>query len=424
MSSPNIKLQSLIRRYKNGLKEVIDKKKIINDYTYQINIDETYDSKLLFNKKNKELYDYPLDVLSDLLLDKLYNKSDNTSDASNNTMLNDDDDVSIFPMEMYHEYSNKECSKIYITQNVGKNSYKINEYIHDKLLYNMYNVELCDKYWLINMYFMNRLYNNFSNINDINIKSLYINNTSFCSISSMNHFLKNSKLFSTYKIEWNWLVTINQYEEEYQNTQNDILSKYLDKTLMIIKDKIYTIDNINYIINETMNKLGKINLLNIGNVEYEFRNYFSYLILSTKLLETNCILILPLPAIKYWDCNFVNLLLLYTLFFKELYIFKFNLDDSNEILYLICKNKKKSSNEILYKKLLFLLKSEDFLDIKNLFPQEYFSSNENIRSWLNKIYTIINKEKQLANNYTKSILFDDILDEINEILEPNFDTFL
>lgn len=435
MSSPNIKLQSLIRKYKNGIKETIDKKKIIENHTYTLNINENIiETKHLLSSKNKHLYKYNL----------LCNDTNNVNNVNN---VNDTNDIFKFDLD------NPEFEKSELKGFEKKNDeydkrvklYDIESYLNPNngFLVNLYNVELCDEKWLIFMYFMNRLYANFTNCEKIKIKSLHINMMPGSSISALHHFLYNSNICSLgsngiHNIEWDWIGTTysknNTIVNDDFNIGYKLTSLYGSNLLHMLEKNIYNINNINYIINETLNRKGKVNLICVDNdvSEYslthdDYKSFISYAILAIKTLESISIAYIRLPDINIWDTQFINILLLYSLIFQELYIFKFMLNNVPQY-YLICKNKKKINNEILYKKLLFILQNTEDSDWDeyNLFIKNVFEDNM-IKSWLDDILSIIKTEQKLKKNNmygSVAILFNDIITELDDVLNINIDTFL
>lgn len=404
MSSPNIKLQSIIRKYKNGLNETIEKRKIISDYTHQLNINEIYNTKLILNKKNKDEFSYyfpkknKLEYFSDEEIFKLDSKSENNINIMQEISIN--------------KLSNLPKIKIF-----NQNYNNIYDFIDNNILFNIYNVECCDFEWIISLYFINTLYCNFLDAVNLKLKSLHICNNISSNISAIHHFIYNSKETENLNLNWQW----NSINDGYTNNDDLIYQFYPENFIRVINDDISLIDNINIISNKILKKNGKLDYLFINKYN-NITNYISYLLLVCKILNKNSVTVIKLPDISMWDTYFINILLLYSLVFQELYIFKIKLSEKYIKYYLVCKNKKKSSDGILFKKIAYL-NSNGILNNKyNLFKESLFDENS-YKIWLEKLNNIIEDEINNKDNF-RSILFDDILNCITNNLKPNINPLL
>lgn len=340
-SSPNIKFQSLIRKLKNN-NEI---QKLVSNYTYDIT-SEIFNTDLntmhMFQSKGD--YDYTIiPVLSQI------SKS--------------------APITIIHDY-------------IGKGH-----------LYNIYNTELCDENWLIHLYCISNISNNFMTNNKVKVKSLHINQWS--SLSAFNHFLHNS-----ISAEWDWLNILNSLNKPARSHKS--------KTLTLIENNLHSVNNINYIINES-NKFTKINFLTCDTIS-SINDYITYIILTIKCLDVNGIAFIKIPQIQNWDTQFINVLILYNLIFSEVYIYKFSL--ITESTFLLCKGKKKINNEIIYKKLIHVISNKDFAN-RNLFSKIF------VDNFTNYIFDIIDQDGE-----KNSIVFNDLIKDINNCLNVNVNTFM
>jgi hypothetical protein len=207
----------------------------------------------------------------------------------------------------------------------------------------------------------------------------------------------------------------------------NIKKKYGSRIITLLDDKL-TVNNINMIINETASKLQKINFLISNNfvnrvesraIEYNINSYIMHIALSIKVLETPCILCMNIPDVCKWDTQFINVLLLFSLIFNEVYIYKFQL--SSNISYLICKNKKKINAESVFKKLVQITCNKNFNENHNIFSSKLFDNTE-VKDWLRKVLNIYNN---VPNDTDGDIIkFNNILEKIDNTLKMNTSTFL
>lgn len=342
MSSPDVKIQSILRKYRNNIRNEINERKNIVDFSHNISNDASL--KSIDISKSKTV------LIADVL-----NKSEN---------------VAI-------EHNNHGPSYIDIIKNV-------------------YNSEFCDNEWLIFMHFINKTYPNFENNDKYKIKTLFLNDIS--PLSAMHHFIYNSDIHLS-NLEWEWSIAC-------PNIRKNFIKREYRNTILRLTDKnICTFNNINYIINETINSYSKINhMVNTGT---EYNDYLASAILSIKLLDSSCIFYTKLPVYSDFNEQIMSILLLYSLIFSEVYIFDIKIEDLIQP-YLICKNKKKITTEVTYKKLL------SCIDCENIFHQDFVKDVN--KEWYEKMIKIIEEEK---NNCVDIV---DIKDEINEFLSYNYKT--
>ena len=430
--SSGIKLQSLIRKLKNNTKEQIDKRKVITDYSFKLNTNDLeLDTSSIFQFRLEEQHVYDFEQLS-IKLNKQYTTSTPIAIPikSDNQITRSFDQItgSFDPSE--------------VNNYLGVNMRDHSQTGHSQkgYLHNIYNAEQADEEWAIFIFCINKIYANFISSDKIKIKSLHVNNTESI-LTAFNHFLFNSNIGTS--VEWSWLNTIslnpNSLSNGSQSPKNSLSKfyktkkKYKSKMLYLLDKHIYSINNINFIVNETNAKLSKINFLIINEMSSgQLRNnpleninkinnksYISYIVLAIKLMELTSLTYIKIPNIKDWDTGFINVLLLYSMIFSEVYVYKFYLTSLST--YLICKNRKKINNESIYKKLIFIISNESFTNNHNLFCKTLFET-PTVKQWLNTILDIIDDDSNSDGN-TNTISFQKVLSSFN-VLNMNTNTFL
>ena len=247
MSYHNIKFQSLIRKYKSGLQEAIDKKKVIKDSTHEISIDCVYNPKLLLTSKTKNNHLYSLESnLENNLKNNLENNEVFLLENENNALFLEVSNLGEMNQEVY-------ASK----NTIRNNTNNMEEYLKEGILYNMFNVEFCGKDWIIGMYFINKLINNFLKVNRIHFKVNFFGDNSIEYVSAFHHFLYNSRMVQNKEIVWDWLSISNNSDN---NSLHEFETVYKNNMLPIFGKDIFISDNINFII--STKKQGYVSLIN------------------------------------------------------------------------------------------------------------------------------------------------------------------
>lgn len=403
MSSPGIKIQTLLRKFKTNNKSKKQECKIQHSYNLSIDSNEL-ETLYMFSTHSCTKHIYKL-------------TRDDTNLVSESGVIRSDP-ISI----RCTNYTNKQSVSLPVNTSNNISEY-IESNMHKGYLCNVYNAELCDEEWIIFIYSINMIYNTFITNERLKIKSLHINDAPGSVLSALNHFLYNSSIKDDYNIEWKWLSTIplNKPSNSPNSFKvgtliNKAKQKYTFNLLNLIERHIYSINNINFIINETTSKLQKINLLIINTNTNTNMAYLSYAALIIKLMETNSIFYIKIPNITEWDTQFINILLLYSLLYNEIYVFKYNL--TTQSTYLLCKNKKKINNDVIFKKIIHILSNKEFNDGYNLFIKEIFDI-PSINKWLRNILYVISSYDETFDY----IPFTDILNSLDAILDINMTTF-
>jgi len=385
----NVKLQSLIRKFKSSL---INEENVMTNYSYNLSIgDADLDTSFLFQTSKSDNFLYTIDALE-------------KPPISGNSI----------PIKIINKskISMENNVKYYVDSN-------INGYLH-----NLYNAELCDEEWIISMYFLSIVNHMFVCNEKIKINSLHINNVTHSTISAFHHVLHNSSIKSN--IEWKWLNAIPFNFEVTNNKLKNISEKvsaickrYKNRLLYLIDSNQYSTNNINYIINETNIKMSKLNVLCILGSEEAIKSYISNIILAIKLMDQIGILYVKIPNVDKWDTHFINVLLLHSLIFLEVYVYEFDISTSST--YLLCKNKRKINNESIFKKLYHIVSNPNFTEPHNLFDESIFKESK-INDWLIKLLN--DTEIPSNTDVKKNNLDNTIVDYISSNLHINTETFL
>jgi hypothetical protein len=445
MTSPNIKFQSIIRNYKNGLHEELDKKKIIFDYTYNLSLNEVPLAKALFFSKFSELYVYDW---ADLMHNDPPHPESASIDipANRNTkpyLAGSPGRFGVSPGHLAspgHPASPGRLGASPVIKNAS-----INEYMGDGGYFeNVYRAELCNTQWLICMHFINRLYVNFMGKDRaLHINSLHISHSGdreeYGDISAMHHFVHNSHVTENIlNVEWKWLNISGLIKSDpaapdelksdpiKPDQATQLYNKYGENMLPDLPDIRSTIDKIH--------DLGKLNFLYVrfsdsdpsagtgagtgagSGLGADYATYIKYAILVLKTFGINCMACIPIGSNWHQDIKTANILLLYALIFREIYVYNFDVEN-RRIVYLVCKDKKRFSVEPIYKKLMSVLSDASFSAGHNLFSAEYMSQNY---AWLQSIDDIRTGKRTKVSPIT----FSDIAPEVSHVLKLNTQTFL
>jgi len=380
----NVKLQSLIRKFKNSS---INEEKVMTNYSYNLSIDADLDTSFLFQTSKSDDFIYNIDDLErpipgcNSIPIKIINKSKESKE--NNAKYYADSDVKGY-------------------------------------LHNLYNAEICNEEWIISMYFLSIINHMFVCNEKIKINSLHMNNVTHSTISAFHHVLHNSSI--KLNIEWQWLNAIPldfELTNKLKNILERVCAKHKHRLLHLIDSHRYSTNTINYIINETNIKMSKLNVLCVLGSEEPIKSYIANIILSIKLMDQIGILYVKIPNVDKWDTHFINVLLLHSLIFLEVYVYEFDIYSNST--YLLCKNKRKINNESIFKKLYHIVSNPNFTENHNLFDEKIFKDS-NIKEWLKKLLDDI--EIPSNTDCKKNNLDNTIVDYISSNLHINTETFL
>ncbi len=248
----------------------------------------------------------------------------------------------------------------------------VNLYLGTGYLKNVYNTELCDNKWLIMIYLINRLRDNFTTQGKIKLKSLHLHCMPGSELSAMHHFLYNSEV--THQVDWEWVGTISAFaEEDNYNIQRAMKYKYKNNMLNLLNADLCAINNINYVVNETLNRLGPVRFICASKCKISITDFMTYAVFSIKILDTDGICYINMNDPSEWTGETLSGVTLMGLLFQGLHLYRFN---SGGVLYgvLICKKKKRLNSEILYKKLINILDDPDAIKSYNLFIADHIQN--------------------------------------------------
>ena len=337
-------------------------------YAYDLSIQSEIDTRYMFTSSLKDKYVYEFDIK--------HNEDPNLHSKS--------EPIPILSKESYFTLSSE---------------YNMNHY---EYFSNVYNAELCDDEWMRSIYFLNSFYTHFIHNGILDIRSVHIDNSKGSTIAAFNHFIFNSNVLDRYGINWKWLTTSkNVLSDEYSIHNLKIIPSETD--LVILSDKI-------------SHRLSSFNLILIDN----FKNCIIYAALIANLMDENGMCYVRVPDVKNWNTHTINTILLYSLMFEEVRLYKF---ESCKI-YILCKNLKRNMEKgRVYKKLVRIL-SKRFNPMEyNLFHEELFQIPE-LHKWLDNILHIISKYVDQCDVITCDVMCDSIFKKNIDILKINTNTLL
>jgi hypothetical protein len=277
------------------------------------------------------------------------------------------------------------------------------QYLGNGILNNIYKAELVDSKWILYSFIISKIHKSFkTNIlnQDLKIHSFHIGYDNGSVQSALNHLFKASKLFNEINVHWKW-VTISR--------NNELYKKYKLNFIPILSSKVYWEQSV-FICNKAAEMLDRYNLIifqindisDLNPIKMR-KQYLFTIIMALRFLDAQGVLLMEFPNEKKWGLLEINILGLCGLLFDAVYFTKYEI--GQEYCVLICRDKKKNlSTTALLKKLIKILNESDTLCIinKELLNEEFIS-----------------QIKYLQNNPLIPILFEQIIEEITELLEVN-----
>ncbi len=351
-------MQSLIRRYKSNISDPDLGQ--LTGFAYRLDIECEYDTKIMISKKTASKCLYTIGELTPGV-----------------APLTDE----IFEFD-------------------EARSLCLNDLVTDRgILANTFQLNACSRASMPALYFISKLYRNYIDINNMYIRSFHISDNLMSEVESMRHFLYNSTATQDIVVDWDWFGVSSR--DDPPDSKN---------ILNVLDGGACTFDNVNIILG-IIAKTFKVNYLSIC---CDYAQYSNYLLLFCKILTTDCTVCVSVPHFSKWDTKFIQVLLLYSLFFREVLVYKLDLGDDDICdVFLVCRNKKKTSNDQLYKKLLYI--NNNNMAGYNTFPEEVFKLPEYGR-WLTTIRRILAAEQ--SNRPGKVVALDEILQMITDTLKP------
>jgi hypothetical protein len=244
-------------------------------------------------------------------------------------------------------------------------------YYGDGIIGNLYDIENCDRNWVLGYFFIKENYISFKS----NIKCFLMGCGNCSFIDGINYFLKTTK-YSTYDkkydVEWLGMDIIKKSNTKFNE---NIVDGYECNDLKLF-------DNLNHCKYCIENKFNKINLI-FNDIKPNLKNnktLISASILSLSVLKNDGILLTKILAPEYWDDAFLHYILLFVMLFNDVKVVRYPINLNNYCLYnyyLMCTNKKIILHcSIIYRKLISILKRYD-ID-KLLFLQNIVTNKESV----------------------------------------------
>jgi hypothetical protein len=331
MTSPNIQIQNLMRRYvkerdantPDMIKFLISSSNvIIPDNSFKL--ENILQTNLLYNFKQS--FEYTLNI-----------------EQENENEINEED---IFLMD---EEKNNNITDF---ENLIIDNLEYKQYLGNGILYNIYGAKLVDEKWILYGFIISKIYKLFKrNIlnEDIKINSLHIGIDNGGIQSVFNHLFSSSELFSNLKINWNWTSL---------SRNNELYSKYKKNFISLLPIKPYW-EQIILIINKLQDITDKYNLLifqiNTDNpIDILRKQYLFTIIMALRFLDNQGVLLMEFPIESKWGILETNILALCALIFDDVYLTKYEIGKIYNII--VCKEKKKNlSTTALIKKLIKIM---------------------------------------------------------------------
>lgn len=423
MTSPNIQIQNLVRRYikERGDISTINSNVVdlmspidISDVNFgnsnknnlNLAIDLSLQTSHLYNFKST--FEYKLDFFKNVEKYCISKETDKIIDEENETDFNN-----IFNMDDHGVYGDRGISgnrgdsgnqeaEHYLDNFVYVNKYAA-EYIEKGILYNIYGAELVDYKWILYNFIISKIYKSFKTnvLNDnIKINSLHLGHDNGNIQSSLNHLFYSSNAFNDIKLQWQWASINKNYLGQYDKYKNNIISCLQSKPQW---------QQCQFFINKIGENWDKFNLITFSLPDFneddkELRQlYVMLLIFVIKFLDSQGVALIELQLEIHWSLLEFNIIAICSLIFNNVYLTKYNIEQTHVVL--ICKDKKKNlQTGNLVKKLLKVLVDST----TNCIVSKEILSNE----WVDRI-------KSFVNSPILPIQFEKIINDICNNLRIN-----
>ena len=446
MTSPNVQIQNLIRRYvreRDGtytMNQAIDtlftppksgnaigKPHLQDAVCYNLTLPDVLHTSHLHS------YKYVIDIpmLSDT------NANDNieaykNADVNGNVNADVKDDLNpnivgssypeydsnhhdeMFPMELNENLQIQALKFPHpnITDLSHNSEKEIMQYMGaDGLFNNIYGAELVDEKWLLYAFIISKINRTFKKnmlVDHIQIKSLHIGDDTGSVQAALNHLFTASDSFRNVPVHWKW-VSLDWTNRLYHTHKSNFVPILKSKSIW---------DQIVFIINKTAEMHERYGLVifqpdrdtnsgansNSSNNINSRNQYLYAVIMSLRFTDPSGVFLLEFNSDTVWSTLEVNIIGLCGLIFDLVYITKYEIIKCHYVL--VCSDKKKniSTNSIIKKLIKLLLESDSVC----VLDKSTFTSN-----WLN------NLSKSLSDTQIEPISFMQIVNSINGILSYN-----
>ena len=407
MTSPNVQIQNLMRRYvrerdgKNSFDTMIQSLisptgeiDMNDDFKFvRINsfvLPSTLQTTLLYNFKSSFEY-----KLSDLIELGEHKVTDFQEDNIQIKPIYEECQDGIF--EMDDETLDK------ADLNISENTNDFDQYLgSDGIINNIFGGELVDAKWILYNFIISKIYKSFKTnmLNDsIKINSLHLGSDSGSVQATLNHLFTASNQFKDILVQWKW-TSLSRSNELYNN--------YKSNFIPLLSVRTYW-EQTTFIINKTSEIADRFNLIiyQKKKCEDDVTRRYEYLfaiIMALRFSDSQSVLLLEFSVESAWGLLEINILALCGLIYDSVYLTKYEV--GHNYCVAICRDKKKNLNtNSLLKKLLKILLESDTLCIvdKSVFTAEWL---EHIDSLI-KLPMLPIRFMQIIENMKTSLFYNE-----------------
>jgi hypothetical protein len=357
MSSPNVQIQNLMRRYvkeRDGImpfnimvkslmspseSSILDSLPVNNSLVIlnTLQTSHLYNFKSSFNYTlNEEVPLLKIDSTDDDLIFEIEmpnNRLPPRHESLSSHILN----INMSPTAFSHKICDPKINADY-KQYLGPNG----------IMNNVFGAELVDVKWILYGFIISKINKSFrTNILEDNIKinSLHLGSDSGSVQSVLNHLFTSSTKFTDNKVQWKW-ATISR--------SNELYSLYKSNFIPLVSTRPYW-EQATFIINKTSEITDRFNIIIHQLSEDNLRNkYLFTIIMALRFTNSQSVLLLELPDDSEWGLLEINVMALCGLIYDAVYLTKYDIGKNYNVL--ICRDKKKNLNTMaLIKKMLKIM---------------------------------------------------------------------
>ena len=237
--------------------------------------------------------------------------------------------------------------------------YEIRQYLgKDGMLNNVYGAELVDERWVLYAFIISKINRTFKRnmlADSIRINSLHFGNCA-STVVALHHVFNASDSYKDTPVKWQWLCL----------NRNELYSEYRQNFIPHLSIRPYW-EQVVFILNKIGEYSDKYNLfihhLDPESDEKTLRNQYLFIIIVVlKYIEPQGVFLLEIPQESEWKTLEINIVALCGLIFNEVYVTKYSIETIHTVL--VCSDKKKNINtSTLVKKLVKVLLESDTICI-------------------------------------------------------------
>jgi hypothetical protein len=307
------------------------------------------------------------------------------------------------------------------TNELKTNELKTNEcFYSDGILGNIYNIQNCDKYWLLSFCIAVQFRKSFTN----EIRCFVMGYNSNMFIDGLHHYCSYSKFGKVVQTGLKWMgmgFDAHKFEQKFEINQGYILHGF-------VQDDICSRDNLAHVKHQVEIKLGNINMLYNNVMPIDCRILLSAASLIMTSMPTG-IFISKIPDPVKWNANFINYLLLFSLLFNQTTVCRFpvstkNKDKNNGYsllsfqYFLVCHDRKRILHKTTaYRKILTYMKKCENNDSLNFV--ESISENPDVEQWKIHVKSIKEQYIQADQQDNPQLHINEIFDKIKDVIGVN-----